>query len=76
MVDIVVIKPFGVADGSLNLKPQAFGNSAAAGVPDSDGDGDAVEAQLSEGMVDKHPAATGHDPFAGRLGGEPIADID
>src|ERR1041385_409070 len=71
----VVVHPLGLSVPALLCKAEAFGDASAAQVLDGAVNLDAVQAQLREGVSDKHAASLRHDAAPLQVCGEPVADV-
>src|ERR1043165_6089700 len=71
----VVVHPLGLAVRALLREAEALGDAAAADVLDRAVDFDAVEAQLSEGVLDERAARARHQAAPLKVRAEPVADV-
>jgi hypothetical protein len=71
----MVVEPFGVARNAFKGESQAFGDGAAAAVFNGATNGQAVEIDGSESMLNDRTATGGHDAFALVMSRQPILQI-
>lgn len=73
-VDVMIIKPFGIAQDGFFFEPKSFRYHPAFSVTGSAADLDPVESESTETVVDHRAASFGHNPFSLQLLGKPVTD--